>query len=194
MHFVDGDRRVAAVAALAFAASTRRRAMLRRLRIVPDDRSIRRPQFGIARKRIGFERKKLAVRRLRSRTCSRAPSRAPGTKISQTPHSTRLRMGWRRPSQSLKSPTTLTRRAFGAQTAKATPATPSIVRHVRAEHLPKTQMRAFGDEVRVHFTENRTETVGILDLFAAGGRVDDEYVVERVLGVAESAVRRDPVR
>jgi hypothetical protein len=35
---------------------------------------------------------------------------------------------WRRPSQLLKSPTTDTRRAFGAQTAKATPFTPSISR------------------------------------------------------------------
>ena len=35
------------------------------------------------------------------------------------------RIGIRRPSQSLKSPTRLTRRALGAQTAKATPSTPS---------------------------------------------------------------------
>ena len=46
------------------------------------------------------------------------PGRRPGTKISQTPARARSRIGWRRPSQPLKSPTTLTRRAFGAQTAK----------------------------------------------------------------------------
>ena len=46
-------------------------------------------------------------------------------KISQTPVSTRLRIVWRRPSQPLKSPTTETRRAFGAHTAKCTPAAPS---------------------------------------------------------------------
>ena len=32
-------------------------------------------------------------------------------------------MGWRRPSQPLNSPTTLTRMAEGAQTAKEVPAT-----------------------------------------------------------------------
>ena len=47
-------------------------------------------------------------------------------KISQTPHSARRRIGWRRPSQPLKSPTTLTRIAFGAHTVKPTPATPCI--------------------------------------------------------------------
>ena len=46
---------------------------------------------------------------------------------SQTPPSWRRRMGLRRPSQLLKSPTTETRWALGAQTAKRTPATPSIV-------------------------------------------------------------------
>ena len=34
-------------------------------------------------------------------------------------------MRWRRPSQLLKAPTTLTRRALGAHTANSTPATPS---------------------------------------------------------------------
>ena len=37
-------------------------------------------------------------------------------------------MGCDRPSQSFQSPTTLTRRAFGAHTAKMTPATPSMIR------------------------------------------------------------------
>ena len=46
-------------------------------------------------------------------------------KISQMPVSRRSRMEWRRPSQALKSPTTETRRAFGAQTAKCTPSAPS---------------------------------------------------------------------
>jgi hypothetical protein len=40
----------------------------------------------------------------------------------------RWRIGWRRPSQALKSPTTLTRRALGAQTAKAVPSVPSWLR------------------------------------------------------------------
>ena len=51
----------------------------------------------------------------------------PGMKISHTPDGTSLRIGCTRPSQRLKSPMTLTRCAFGAQTAKCTPVTPSIV-------------------------------------------------------------------
>ena len=42
-------------------------------------------------------------------------------KISQTPDGTSRRIGCTRPSQPLKSPTTLTRWALGAHTAKCTP-------------------------------------------------------------------------
>ena len=52
------------------------------------------------------------------------PGLASGMKISQKPLP-RTRMGWRRPSHELKSPTTLTRWAFGANTANATPETSS---------------------------------------------------------------------
>jgi hypothetical protein len=38
------------------------------------------------------------------------------------------RMGYKRPSHELKSPTTDTERALGAQTANAVPVTPSISR------------------------------------------------------------------
>ena len=48
--------------------------------------------------------------------------------ISQMPDAPRERIGCSRPSQPLKSPTTLTERAFGAQTAKETPAMPSTTR------------------------------------------------------------------
>ena len=49
----------------------------------------------------------------------------PGTKSSQIPALQRRRIGRRRPSLLLKSPTTETRRALEAQTSKRTPATPS---------------------------------------------------------------------
>ena len=54
----------------------------------------------------------------------REPSSAPGTNSSQSPDEPSERIGFSRPSQPLKSPTTLTEAAFGAQTANATPATP----------------------------------------------------------------------
>src|SRR4030088_425941 len=53
-----------------------------------------------------------------------APGRTPGMNSSQNPL-LRNRLAWRRPSQKLKSPTTLMRRAAGAKTAKPTPRTPS---------------------------------------------------------------------
>ena len=46
---------------------------------------------------------------------------------SQMPLDPSDRIGFRRPSQLLKSPTTETERALGAQTANAVPATPSCV-------------------------------------------------------------------
>ena len=48
-------------------------------------------------------------------------------KISHTPTPPWLRIGWRRPSQSLKEPTTLTLPALGAQTTKRTPGSPPWV-------------------------------------------------------------------
>ena len=51
-----------------------------------------------------------------------SPGPMPGTKISHTPCGSSSRIGWTRPSHRLKSPTTLTRSALGAHTAKWTPA------------------------------------------------------------------------
>ena len=47
---------------------------------------------------------------------------------SKTPELPTRRIGKSRPSHRQKSPTTLTRRAFGAQTANAVPSTPSMAR------------------------------------------------------------------
>jgi hypothetical protein len=49
-------------------------------------------------------------------------------KISQIPELPSERIGCSRPSQELKSPTTLTERADGAQTENAVPCTPSSSR------------------------------------------------------------------
>jgi hypothetical protein len=48
----------------------------------------------------------------------------PAKNPSQMPESARGESGWRSACQSLKSPTTETARAFGAQTAKRVPASP----------------------------------------------------------------------
>ena len=72
-------------------------------------------------------------------------------------------MTWRRPSQPLKSPTTETRRAFGAQTAKCTPSTPSMSEQMGAELVEEPEMGALGDVVVVHRPEHRAEDIGIDD-------------------------------
>src|SRR5438105_11576748 len=70
-----------------------------------------------------------------------SPSVISGTNSSQTPELLRLRIGSRRPSQRLKSPTTRTPRAFGAQTAKATPGVPSMAIGRSEEHTSELQSR-----------------------------------------------------
>src|SRR3954447_12061361 len=51
---------------------------------------------------------------VRTSNLYRSPTSRSGTKISHTPLGSRLRITWTRPSHPLKSPTTLTRCAFGA--------------------------------------------------------------------------------
>ncbi len=70
-------------------------------------------------------------------------------KISHRPLSKRLRIWQRRPSQRLKSPTTDTRRAFGAQSANSTPSTPSCIAELRAEPFVELAMGALEQEMIV---------------------------------------------
>jgi len=74
------------------------------------------------------------------------------------------RIGWRRPSHPLKSPTTLTRLALGAHTAKTTPGTPARRREVRAQPLPAALVGPLAEEVEVELPEHLVEGVRILDL------------------------------
>ena len=71
------------------------------------------------------------------------------------------RIGCRRPSQELKSPTTEAERADGAHTAKATPVAPSISRDVRAELLVELLVAALAGQVEVDLAERRREGVGV---------------------------------
>ena len=71
-------------------------------------------------------------------------------------------MGWRRPSQALKSPTTLTLVALGAQTAKFTPSTPSIVAELRPELVVALPVPAFVQQVEVVVGQQVGKRVGIV--------------------------------
>ena len=68
-----------------------------------------------------------------------------------------VRIACRRPSQELKSPTTLTARAAGAHTANAVPGTPSVLADVRAEHVVELLVAALADQVQVELADRRRE-------------------------------------
>ena len=61
----------------------------------------------------------------------------------------------RRPSQALKSPTTLTALALGAQTAKRDALDPFMGDPVRAELLIAGEMVALGQQMQVEVAEHR---------------------------------------
>ena len=65
--------------------------------------------------------------RVRSSYLYSVPGPTPGMNSSQIPDAPRVCMACRRPSQRLNGPTTLTRPAFGAHTAKRVPSSPSRV-------------------------------------------------------------------
>ena len=77
-----------------------------------------------------------------------SPALAPGTKISQKPLP-RTRMAWRRPSQKLKSPTTLTRRARRGEHRESDPADAVDHHRMRAELLVETHVRAFAEQIEI---------------------------------------------
>ena len=85
-------------------------------------------------------------------------------KSSQTPEAPSGRIGWYRPSQWLKLPTTETREAAGAQTAKETPATPPRSRAVGAELFVDPVLVALVEEVQVLVAERGQEAVRIEEL------------------------------
>src|SRR5579875_3277138 len=102
---------------------------------------------------------------------------------SQIPPEPKERIGWIRPSHELKSPTTLTARAAGAQTANAVPATGGgEVNHADRAPGPADQLPVapLADQVQVELAKGGREPVRILDReHAPGAVVDLEPVVER---------------
>ena len=114
----------------------------------------------------------------RARTAPRRPSE-PSSRI-----------GWTRPSQPLKSPTTRTARALGAHTAKATPATPwwLIGRGRRAP--PTGGVAALAEQVEVELAEGRQEPVGVVDDLAVA--VGQQHLVagRRSAGRRRRSARR----
>ena len=83
----------------------------------------------------------------------------------------------------MKSPTTLTERADGAQTANAVPRDPVELAHVGAEPLVELLVAALTDQVQVELAERRREPVRVLDRERPRRPIVDlELVVQRQLG------------
>ena len=93
------------------------------------------------------------------RRCDRVlvsrPGSTPGMNRSQMPSWPRRRIGWASGSQSLKSPTTETPAALGAQTAKSVPRRPVQLGDVRAELLVGAVVGPLGEQVQVEIAEPR---------------------------------------
>jgi hypothetical protein len=81
---------------------------------------------------------------------------------SQTPEPPRTRIGLARPSQALKSPTTLTRSAFGDQTAKRIPGYALELDRVRAEDAVDVPVLALAEQMQVEIAQHRREAIGIV--------------------------------
>ena len=123
-------------------------------------------------------------RRLRgSRTGSSMPAPTPGRNSSQMPLDAERRIGWTRPSQPLKSPTTWTAlargRPQGERNAPDVAQRSGVVAHVGAEHGPQLLVPALVDEVPVDLAEGRREAVGVvllvLDAVAVGRRAGGSH-------------------
>ena len=85
-------------------------------------------------------------------------------KISHRPDGTSVRIGCTRPSHPLKSPTTLTRRALGAHTAKCTPGGTPCVDRPRAQPIERAHVRAFGKQMLIEIGEHRAVAIRIVEL------------------------------
>ena len=94
-------------------------------------------------------RRSRAVRGRDLELVARVPRPSSGTNSSQMPEAPSERIGCRRPSQLLKSPTTLTRGRSGAQTANVVPATPVDLADVRAELSVELLVAALARQMQV---------------------------------------------
>ena len=100
------------------------------------------------------------------RTCTSSRRRRRGRTAPRPRTRRAARIGWLRPSQPLKSPTTCTAWARGAHTANDVPhdvpERTGVLPHVGAEDGPELLVAALADEVQVDRAERRGEPVGVV--------------------------------
>ena len=98
-------------------------------------------------------------------------------KISHTPLDPSTRIGWARPSQPLKSPTTLTRWAFGAQTAKCTPSESPMRMRMRAERVVDVFVAALAEQVEIEVADDAAVAIRVVDLDRVVARIDHPQAI-----------------
>ena len=76
----------------------------------------------------------------------------------------------------MKSPTTATRRALGAQTAKRTPGTPSIVIDLGAEGVGELEVPALVEQMQIELAEQQAERIRVLGLLHAARPGDPQQI------------------
>ena len=81
---------------------------------------------------------------------------------SHTPELPSVRIMWTRPSQRLKSPTTLTPRALGAHTANDTPRMPGDLAQMCAELVVGAVVLLLAPQMKIEVAQRRQERVGIV--------------------------------
>ena len=101
----------------------------------------------------------------------------PGTNSSQIPDAPIARIGCRRPSQPLKSPTTLTERAAGAQTANDVPTNALDLANVRAQRLVQLLVTTLPRKMQVELADRGLEAIRVLDRIGLAARVVDLQLV-----------------
>ena len=116
-----------------------------------------------------------------------------GRRAPRCPTSRDLRIGWRRPSQPLKSPTRLTparrRRPHRERDAGARAARAQRLAHVGPEFLVEPLVLAFARQVQIQLAQRRQIGIGVVpDLAAPGVEREFQVIAEHLLGVGEQAL------
>ena len=132
-------------------------------RRVGDDRGGAWRLLGLLGLRIGLQRQQLAVGAVDLVFVEVA---RPQPRHEQLPKAARRRggrIGMRRPSQPLKSPTTLTALRIGRPDRKGHPLDAFVLDRMGAELAVAREMVAFAEQVKVELAQNRREAVDVVE-------------------------------
>ena len=137
------------------------------------------PALELARIRIGLDQHLAGGAVADLVLVQRAARAGPGMNSSHTPLEPCTAIGCTRPSQRLKSPTTLTRSAFGAQTAKRVAADAVALLEVAAQRAPGLAQAALVEQIQIMPAQHRREGIGIVQLAHVAALAHAQHVGRR---------------